>query len=139
MIDYRIDSTISNDQFIDVLRRSSLAERRPVEDAECMQNMLRHADIIATAWNGDQLIGVARSVSDFSYCCYLSDLAVDRHFQRAGIGLELIRLTRAQLGPRCALILLAAPAAAAYYRHIGFSPHDSAWFIESDDQLRGDP
>ena len=139
LIDYRIDPTISTDQFVDILRRSSLSERRPVEDTDCMQNMLRHADIIVSAWNDDLLVGVARSVTDFSYCCYLSDLAVDRHFQRAGIGLELIRQTRAQLGPRCALILLAAPAAAAYYPHIGFAPHDSAWVIDPDDRLRGDP
>jgi GNAT superfamily N-acetyltransferase len=135
MIDYRVGDAISVDQFLSVLRRSSLAERRPVEDSDCIEGMLRHADLLVTAWQEDLLVGIARSVTDFSYCCYLSDLAVDRSVQRAGIGRELIRKTREQLGPRCALILLAAPAAADYYPHIGFTRHDSAWALYPHDSL----
>ena len=129
MIDYRVNAEISTDQFVDVLKRSTLSERRPVEDKECMDSMVRHANLIVTAWKEDLLVGVARSVTDFSFCCYLSDLAVDREYQRAGIGRELIRSTRERLGPRCALLLLAAPAAAEYYPHIGFTRHDNAWVI----------
>ena len=77
--------------------------------------------------DGDLLVGVARSVTDFAYCCYLSDLAVCADYQRQGIGLELQRRTLAMLGPRCKLILLAAPAAAGYYPHIGFERHESCW------------
>jgi len=77
--------------------------------------MLDHANLLVTAWSGDRLIGVARSVTDFHFCCYLSDLAVAVDFQRQGIGKELMRLTQAELGPRCTLILLSAPAAVDYY------------------------
>jgi predicted N-acetyltransferase YhbS len=97
--------------------------------------MLHHADLLVTAWQGHLLIGVARSVTDFHYCCYLSDLAVDRSVQHAGIGRVLIRKTREQLGPNCALILLAAPAAAGYYPRLGFTQHDSAWVLYPHDTL----
>jgi GNAT superfamily N-acetyltransferase len=135
LTEYRVGEAISAEQFVDVLRRSSLAERRPVDDPESIAGMLRHADLLVTAWQAGQLVGVARSVTDFSYCCYLSDLAVDRAFQRTGIGRELIRRTREQLGPRCMLILLSAPAAARYYPHLGFARHDSAWVLHSGDRL----
>ena len=82
------------------------------------------------------LVGVARSVTDFHYCCYLSDLAVDQAVQDKGIGRELIRHTREQLGPRCKLILLSAPAAVGYYPHIGFTQHNSAWILQAQDILR---
>lgn len=135
MIEYRVGNPITTDQFIDVLRRSTLAERRPVDNLEQMNGMLRHADLLVTAWEAGQLIGVARSVTDFSYCCYLSDLAVDRTFQKQGIGRELIRETRNQLGPGCILILLAAPAATNYYPRIGFKRHESAWILLPHDKI----
>jgi len=135
LIEYRIGDPITTDQFIDVLRRSTLAERRPVDNLEQMESMLRHADVLVSAWEAEQLIGVARSVTDFSYCCYLSDLAVDRTYQKRGIGRELIRQTRDQLGPGCILILLAAPAAMNYYPGIGFRRHDSAWILLPGDEI----
>ncbi len=127
MIDYSTSRALLADEFIDILRRSTLAERRPVDDPECIAAMLANADLTVTAWEGDRLVGVARSVTDFSYCCYLSDLAVDAGYQRQGIGRELIRKTRALLGSKCKLILLAAPNASSYYPKIGFAKHPSAW------------
>ncbi|MBV8173900.1 MAG: GNAT family N-acetyltransferase [Verrucomicrobia bacterium] len=118
---------ISCEQFIDVLNRSTLGERRPVTDRERIASMLEHADLLCTAWAGELLVGVARSVTDFSYCCYLSDLAVDVSYQRGGIGVELIRLTQSRLHPQCTLILLAAPKAEGYYPKIGMARHRSAW------------
>jgi len=136
VIRYAVGESISVDQFIDVLRRSTLAERRPVDDRDCLAGMLRHADLLVTAWEQDLLVGVARSVTDFNYCCYLSDLAVDQAHQQAGIGRELIRHTREQLGSSCMVILLSAPAATAYYPRIGFRPHDSAWVLHPADDLQ---
>ena len=131
-IEYTTERTISATEFVDLLKRSTLAERRPVDNAECIDLMVRHADLMVTAWSSDSLVGVARSVTDFGYCCYLSDLAVDRSFQRSGIGRQLIRLTQQQLGPQCKLILLSAPAASDYYPHIGFTQHQSAWVLQQD-------
>lgn len=136
MVTYRTDAAIKPDQFIDVLRRSSLAERRPVDDRACIEQRLQHANLLVTAWNGDLLVGVARSVTDFSFCCYLSDLAVDRACQRRGIGRELIRNTQAQLGPNCTLILLSAPAAMDYYPHIGFERHPGAGIQQRNQDIR---
>ena len=121
------DRTVTCDQFIDLLLRSTLAERRPVEDRDRIAAMLAHGNLLCTAWDDDLLIGLARSLTDFAYCCYLSDLAVDASFQGRGIGRELIRLTQSRLHPQCRIILLAAPRAEGYYPRIGMTPHYSAW------------
>lgn len=136
MLSYHTDRTISASEFVDVLRRSTLAERRPVDSPQCIEAMLRHADLLCTAWDGTRLVGIARSVTDFEYCCYLSDLAVDEAYQKAGVGKELIRLTKSKLGSRANLILLAAPKAEGYYPKIGFEPHRSAWILGPDKKVR---
>jgi GNAT superfamily N-acetyltransferase len=128
-IQYHTDCTITAAEFIDVLCRSTLAERRPIDDAKCIAAMLDHADLVCTAWDGDTLVGIARSVTDFEYCCYLSDLAVDEAYQRSGIGKKLIEATKSRLGPRAMIILLAAPKAEGYYPKIGFDAHRSAWIL----------
>lgn len=124
---YTHDRKITCEQFIDVLNRSTLGERRPVADLKRITSMLEHANLLCTAWDGNLLVGVARSVTDFSFCCYLSDLAVDEAYQKKRIGVELIRLTQARLHPQCKVILLAAPKAEAYYPKIGMTQHRSAW------------
>ena len=136
MIEYSTERKISIDQFISVLERSTLAERRPVDDRDCIAQMLKNADLLVTAWDDDLLVGVARSVTDFSYCCYLSDLAIDVSYQKAGIGKSLIRHTQELLGPGCALILLSAPAAMEYYPRIGFEHHPGAWILRRGKSLR---
>jgi ribosomal protein S18 acetylase RimI-like enzyme len=132
---YETSTPITVEQFADLLRRSTLAERRPVNDVACLAAMLEYGNLLCTAWDGDELVGVARSVTDFAYCCYLSDLAVDGEYQRQGIGRELIRLTQSQLGPRAKIILLSAPAAVEYYPRIGFEAHPSAWVLSSSDEV----
>src|SRR5271163_2971682 len=114
-IEYAVNRPITVAEFLDVLNASSLGQRRPIHDVGCLQGMLDHANLLVTAHHEGKLVGVARSVTDFHFCCYLSDLAVDAAFQRRGIGKQLIRLTQAELGERCTLILLAAPAAVDYY------------------------
>ena len=130
-LQYSDSRPITPDQFVGLLRRSTLAERRPVDDPECIAAMLRHANLLCTAWDGETLVGVARSVTDFAYCCYLSDLAVDEAYQKRGIGKQLIALTQSRLGGRAKIILLAAPKAEAYYPKIGFEPHQSAWVLSA--------
>ncbi len=133
MLRYSLTDPVSVEAFRDLLLRSTLAERRPVDDPECLAGMLRHADLTAACWDGETLAGIARSVTDFSYCCYLSDLAVDARLQRQGIGKKLIELTQSRLGPRCKIILLSAPAAVEYYPHIGFTHHPQAWLLSHPD------
>jgi len=135
-IEYSHSRSITAEQFKDVLNRSTLGERRPVDDDECMTKMLQNATLTVTAWDGDKLVGVSRSVTDFVYCCYLSDLAVDKTYQHQGIGRELIHLTQKQLGPRCSLILLAAPAAEAYYPKIGMKHYHSAWMLRRNERVK---
>lgn len=129
-IHYHPDRKIDAGEFIDVLRRSTLDRRRPVHDVARIQRMLDQADILITAWSSDLLVGVSRALSDFSYCCYLSDLAVDTAFQRQGIGKRLIEETHRVSGEQTTLILLAAPAAATYYPHIGMERCTDCFLIE---------
>lgn len=135
-VHYDATRRITESEFIDLLKRSTLAERRPVDDLNCITAMLRHANLLCTAWDGDKLVGVARSVTDFEYCCYLSDLAVDQAYQKRGIGKELIALTKSRLGRHAKIILLAAPKAEEYYPKIGFDAHRSAWVLSADSKLR---
>lgn len=134
-ITYRTGGDLALDDMIDLYRASTLGERRPVDDRDRMARMLAEANLIVTAWDGDQLVGIARSLTDFAYACYLSDLAVRVSHQRQGIGRELIRRTQAALHPQATVILLAAPAAADYYPHIGFTQHPRAWILRADETV----
>jgi predicted N-acetyltransferase YhbS len=129
MLTYQLEPQLSSEEFIDLLRRSTLAERRPIDEPETIAGMLRHAGVLVTARDGDVLVGISRAITDFSYCTYLSDLAVDVAYQKQGIGKELIQRTHAAAGLHTSLILLAAPKAVDYYPHIGFSQHNSCWMI----------
>ncbi|MGP8200488.1 MAG: GNAT family N-acetyltransferase [Limisphaerales bacterium] len=133
---YETSRQISADEFIDLLRRSTLAERRPIDDRKCINAMLQHANLLCSAWDAEKLVGVARSLTDYEFCCYLSDLAVDEEYQKKGIGKELIRLTRSKLGNNATIILLSAPKAEAYYPNIGFDAHRSAWILPAHKQLQ---
>ncbi len=128
-VTYRLEPDLAPEEFIDVLVRSTLAERRPVDDPDTIQTMLQHADVIVTARLDGLLVGVSRAITDFAYCTYLSDLAVDERHQRQGIGRELIRRTHEAAGLHTTLILLAAPKAQSYYPHVGMTRHESCWII----------
>lgn len=127
MIEYKINIPLSVEQYRTLLNRTTLGERRPLNESERVESMLKHANLIISAWDKDELIGVARSLTDFSYCCYLADLAVRDDYQKQGIGQVLIQQTQNALHPKAKLILLAAPQAVDYYPHIGFEQHPSAW------------
>jgi ribosomal protein S18 acetylase RimI-like enzyme len=132
---YKINTSVSVDQFIEVLRKSTLGERRPINDRECMEGMLKNSSLMVTAWDGEKLVGIARSMTDFYYACYLSDLAVDKDYQGSGIGKKLQALTQEQLGPKCKLILIAAPAANSYYEHIGFANNPRCWVLDREQRI----
>jgi GNAT superfamily N-acetyltransferase len=126
---YRRDRKISADQFIDVLKRSTLSERRPVNEPARIQKMLDYGNILITAWSGELLVGVSRAISDFAFCCYLSDLAVDEAYQKKGIGKKLIEETHVVAGKQTTLILLAAPAAVEYYPKVGMDRMSDCFVI----------
>lgn len=136
MVEYKVNAPVSSVQFIELLQQTTLGERRPIDDAVVIQGMLDNSDLIVTAWEDEILVGIARSITDFYYCCYLSDLAVSENTQARGIGRQLIIETFKQLKPGCKMNLLAAPLAVEYYPHIGFNRHESAWILSDLSQLR---
>lgn len=128
MISYRTGNDVDLDAMIELYVDSTLGERRPVDDRERMGRMLEQADLVITAWDEEVLVGISRSVTDWVYCTYLSDLAVRADHQGRGIGKELVRRTR-DATPQATVILLAAPKAVDYYPKIGMTRHDSAWVL----------
>jgi N-acetylglutamate synthase-like GNAT family acetyltransferase len=135
-IQYKVNQSITSAQFIELLSKTTLGARRPIDQMETIDAMLENANLLITAWQGEHLVGVARSVTDFAFCCYLSDLAVDESVQSSGIGKTLIRMTKEALQPKCSLILLSAPQAVDYYPKIGFTQHNSAWVLSNIDDLK---
>lgn len=131
MIQYRDDAKVTAEEAIDLYIRSTLGERRPVDNKETFEAMLNNANLTITAWDQNKLIGISRSLTDFAYVAYLADLAVDEQYQRKGIGKELIAQTQRRLGPNCMIVLLAAPKANEYYEHIGFEHNPRAWTLKN--------
>ena len=124
---YRVGNDLNADELAALYRRASL--NRPIDDLTRMGKMIENANFIISAWDGQRLVGVSRSVTDFVYCCYLSDLAVDPEYQKLGIGQELVRRTQEALGDEVMILLLSVPAAMEYYPKIGFEKNDRAFMI----------
>lgn len=135
MIKYQIENNLSPQEFIEVLNKSTLGERRPVNEPERISKMLEYGNLIVTARENNVLVGVARSLTDFMYCTYLSDLAVDQSYQKKGIGKELIRRTKLE-SPKAKLILLAAPKAVDYYPKIGMKKWDQCYVLDDVIELK---
>lgn len=129
---YAVESTVTTSEFRQVLIDSTLGERRPVDDLPRLERMLRGANLIVTARFAGGLVGIARSVTDGAFCCYLSDLAVSRNVQSRGIGRQLIERTRQEVGPEVSVILIAAPKAVAFYERIGMPRHPAAFLYRSE-------
>jgi predicted N-acetyltransferase YhbS len=135
MIEYKIEDNLSVEEFRMVLVNSTLGRRRPVDDTERLSLMLEHGNLIITAREGGRLIGISRSLTDFTFCTYLSDLAVDEAYQKQGIGRELIRQTKLA-APAARLILLSAPAAVLYYPRIGMKKFDFCYLLDDISELK---
>lgn len=131
-ITYTLESDLSALEFRAVLIASTLGERRPVADLKRLDKMLRNADIVITARDSARLVGISRAITDFAFCCYLSDLAVEVSYQRQGIGRRLIQETHLAAGAQTSLLLVAAPAAESYYPKVGLKPYPCFGLPRSD-------
>lgn len=124
-IEYRINAELTPEELAGVFQKSGI--NRPVRDTERLRKMLAHANLTVTAWDGDALVGVARALTDFCWCCYLSDLAVDKAYQHQGIGRELIARVRVEAGEDASFVLLSAPGAMEYYPKLGLQAVANGW------------
>ena len=128
-IQYRTDRMVDVAAFKDILERSGLAPRRPVGDPERLAKMLKAYNLVVTAWDGEELVGIATCWTDYAHSAYLADLAVDASRQRSGIGRKLVYLARDTAGPQVTLILLSAPAAVDYYPKIGMERFEHCFIL----------
>ncbi|HOY18235.1 MAG TPA: GNAT family N-acetyltransferase [Haliscomenobacter sp.] len=135
MLTYQVENDLSVAEFQAILQASTLGERRPIDQPERLQKMLEHANLIVTARADGKLVGVSRALTDFAFCTYLSDLAVDEEYQHQGIGTELIRQTKLA-SPQAKLILLSAPKATGYYPKIGMTRHEHCYFLDRVGELK---
>jgi len=126
-ITYKSDAIPATGQIIDLYNSSGI--NRPTADYDRTTQMYSNSNLVVTAWDDDKLVGIARSLTDFCYCCYLSDLAVRKDYQKHGIGKELIRLTHEKIGDQTMLLLLSAPAAMDYYPKVGFQKVENGFII----------
>ncbi|MDQ0229312.1 GNAT family N-acetyltransferase [Metabacillus malikii] len=126
-ITYKLNAPLTAEDVARVYKSSGI--KRPIDDLPRIQRMIEHADITFTAWDEHKLIGIARAITDYSYCCYLSDLAVDKTYQYKGIGKQLVRLLQEEIGEEVALLLLSSPTAMEYYPKIGFDKIDNGFKI----------
>ena len=127
-ITYRLDVTPATEQIINVYKSSGI--NRPVDDEKRIKKMYDHANLIVTAWKDNELVGIARALTDFCYCCYLSDLAVSKQYQKQGVGKRLIELTKEKIGNQSMLLLLSAPAAMDYYPKVGLQKVENGFIIK---------
>ncbi len=128
MIRYETNIVPEVSEIIELYRDAGL--KRPVDDEERIRVMYTHANLIITAWAGEELVGVSRALTDYVYCCYLSDLAVKAAYQGKGIGRKLIALTKEACGEQSMLLLLSAPSAMTYYPGIGLRPVNNGFMID---------
>jgi predicted N-acetyltransferase YhbS len=124
---FKINTPLRSKEVSDVFKSSGI--KRPADDLDRIQRMIDNADVNISAWDGDKLVGIARAITDFTYCCYLSDLAVSKEYQKTGIGTELVERLRDHLGEEVSLLLLSAPTAMEYYPRIGFEKSEKAFLI----------
>lgn len=129
-ITYLDEAKLTVEAAIELYRRSTLGERRPLDRPDIFAGMINNASLTVTAWDGERLVGIARTLTDFTYVAYLADLAVDRDYQQRGIGKRLIQETRQRLGSECMIVLLAAPKAQDYYPKLGFEPNPRGWMLK---------
>jgi ribosomal protein S18 acetylase RimI-like enzyme len=135
MVEYKVTPDLDVDVAYELYVASTLGERRPIDDRPRFEAMLRNANLTITAWDGELLVGISRSITDWVWFTYLSDLAVRESHQRQGIGVELMRRTQAA-APQAKLLLLAAPKAKDYYGHVGFTKLDNAWWLLPGETLK---
>jgi ribosomal protein S18 acetylase RimI-like enzyme len=133
-IAYRDDARISVETAIALYNRSTLGERHPVDRPDIFRGMLENANLIITAWHDECLVGISRSLTDFTYVAYLADLAVDIEYQRQRIGKRLVAETIRRLRREC--MLLAAPKANDYYAKLGFEHNPRAWVLPGGQEER---
>jgi N-acetylglutamate synthase-like GNAT family acetyltransferase len=124
---YKSDIQPEIEQIIELYNSSGI--NRPTANIERTKKMYSNSNLLITAWDNNRLVGVARSLTDFCYCCYLSDLAVRKEYQKHGIGKELIRLTQVAIGDQTMLLLLSAPTAMDYYPKLGFEKVENGFII----------
>lgn len=127
-IQFRTNEKVTAEAVIDVFKSSGI--NRPVDDVKRMQTMLDNSNLVVTAWKGMELIGISRSVTDYSYCCYLSDLAVKKEYQKFGIGKTLIDITQQAIGEQTMLLLLSTTSAMEYYPKVGFEKVENGYIIK---------
>lgn len=126
-IAYSLDRIPSPEQVIELYENAGLI--RPTNDIGRIRKMYENADLIVTAWDGDILVGVSRSITDWVYCCYLSDLAVRQEYQNLHIGKTLIELTKEKVGDQSMLLLISVPSALEYYPKVGFTKQESSFIM----------
>ena len=134
MISYQVELSLELNEFQYILEDSGLSERRPMEDPQLLERMIKGANLLITARSEGQLVGLLRGLSDFCYRSFIADLAVAHSYQRKGIGRQLIQVARNQ-APDARLILFSAEDALPFYEKLGFHLHERCYQLKAGEEL----
>lgn len=126
-ITYTRDKIPTAEEIIELYRNAGLP--RPIDDRERIQKMFENSNLVITAWDGEILVGIARSITDWCWSCYLADLAIRKEYQKFGIGRTLIEMTKEKVGEESMVLLLSVPTAMEYYPKVGFTKQESSFII----------
>lgn len=126
-IEYKINVPAETGKIVELYENCGLP--RPIDDAARIEQMFANSNLVITAWNDGKLVGVARSLTDFAWSCYLADLAVRTDFQKMGVGRKLVEMTREAVGERSMVLLLSVPDALLYYPKLGMEKVESGFIF----------
>ena len=114
------------EEYIDFLKRTDLGSQYPRERfSERIPKLLENASISLTARNDEnRIVGVLLGLTDFAYWLYVTDLGVDRNYERQGIGRRLMKQAHEMAGGKkdIAVYLIANEQAVPFYEKLGMTP-----------------
>lgn len=119
---------VSQSEYIDFLKRTDLGSQYPKERfEERIEKLVNNVSISIVARNEDNLIvGVLFGLTDFAYWLYVTDLGVDRNYERQGIGRRLMKAALEAAGGEkdIAVYLITNENAVPFYERLGMKRAD---------------
>ena len=122
------EERVTASEYIDFLKRTDLGSQYPKERFESrIEKLVKNVSISLTARNEEGLlVGALFGVTDFAYWLYVTDLGVDRAYERQGIGSRLMKMAHEVAGGEkdIAVYLIANENAVPFYEKLGMEKAD---------------
>ena len=127
-VTYAEEPGLGVDDYVSVLAETTMRTKRPLANRKRIGDMLAGANLIVTARQDGEILGLARCISDGAWICYCAELAVKESAQGLGIGSGIIGKLNELLGPKIGLALFSEPEALGFYEKAGLTRLDNGFF-----------